>query len=474
MNDFFTQLQNKARTTKLAPDEKQVMRVQLYNYLEANSGYEAASVSAPMRSVPSMQYWFAPRFAMPFAALLLVVFSGGTAFAAQNALPGDALYAIKINVNEAVQTALATSPVAKAEVEASLATNRLEEAETLAANGKLDATVTAQLASNFERHVSVAQDTAANLESDDPGTAAQLNAKFDGALAAHGAILTLLGDDSSNEETIHNSNQLAIQVQGRIRTFDADDETNNSGNANGTATLTMSATATDTAADSAEGSTVRSFSTVAPQVAPMALNVGNQASSSATGSASSKISAKSAPTTLAAATPQETQKDTQAAVKLGAQASTSLLMATKHFAALQSSLDAATAALVSAQLANAQQELVQANASLTAGDATTAKESFTHILRFSSRLDAYLKAGKKFNITLLTSLIDSSRAYNTKGDTQTNEALKGEVKAPNTSSGSNTKVEVQGDDATTSNSASAEVHKGTDNLNGSAQINLHL
>jgi hypothetical protein len=478
MNDFFTQFKNTARTIKLSSDEKQVMRVQLYNYLESNQGFEAASIAAPARSVPSMYYWFAPRYAMPFAALLLVVFSGGTAFAAQGSLPGEALYSIKIHVNEKVATALATTPEAKAKVEATLATNRLEEAETLAANGKLDAAVTAQLASNFEMHASAAQQTSLSLESNDPGTAAQLDAEFDGTLAAHGAILSLLGDDSSNDETVHNSSQLAMQVQSRIRIFDAQGELGNAGN-NAAATLAISSDAADVAT-SAEGSNVRSFSAAAePQAQPMALSVSNQ--NQATGSAPAalkapapaKINAKATSAALTTAAPADVQKDIQVSSKLGVQASTSLAAATKRFTSMQHSMDANTASLLSAQLADMQLQLVAANESLALGDTTMAKEGFTRVLRFSSKLDAYLKAGKKFNVTLLTSLIDSSRAYNKgKGDTQNNqnqEAVKGEVNGAATINASNSAGSTNKDEP-----VKMQEHQGSNTATGSVEVNLHL
>lgn len=71
-----------------------------------------------------------------FAAVVFFVFvlgSGGTSYAAQGALPGDVLYAIKIHVNELVETKLATTQVAKAEVQAVLAERRGRGANTCVA-----------------------------------------------------------------------------------------------------------------------------------------------------------------------------------------------------------------------------------------------------------------------------------------------------------------------------------------------------
>lgn len=75
----------------------------------------------------------------PVVAILLVVAIGsgtaGAASLAQNALPGDILYGIKINVNEEVRAALASTPQTKAEVAIARAETRIKEIETLKNRG---------------------------------------------------------------------------------------------------------------------------------------------------------------------------------------------------------------------------------------------------------------------------------------------------------------------------------------------------
>jgi len=72
------------------------------------------------------------------AIIALILAGGGVASASVKALPGDALYGIKVHVVEPVRVALASTPAAKAQVEADLANTRLEEAQSLAAQGKLN------------------------------------------------------------------------------------------------------------------------------------------------------------------------------------------------------------------------------------------------------------------------------------------------------------------------------------------------
>ena len=355
MNNFFTQLKEKARTIRLSHDEKQSMRVQLHTYFEQNpiGTFDVpAKIPKPM---PSMYYFFSPRYLVPAALLLVVGLSGGTAFAAQSALPGNPLYAIKININEKVQTALATTPQAKAEVNAQLATNRLEEAETLAVSGKLDATTTAELAANFSEHAKAAQDNTADVGASDPGTAAQLGAQFNGTLAAHSAILAQIGDDASSSTTVDNAHSLAMEIQ---------NQTGHGKRAgDGGSVLAL---ATDTNAPTPAA---------APQLKTMSAVSTDFAASSTASEAVHPV-------------------DPAIAASLSAQASTSIAAALQDFAAIKPSLDAATSEQIAAQFAAIQNNY-------TAGN-------FALAIRLAVKLDAYIKAGKKFNINLLSGLLTNT------------------------------------------------------------------
>ncbi len=406
MNNFFTQLKNSARTTKLAQSEKQAMRMRLYTYLE-NNPVAATAAPAPKitKPVPSMYYFFSPQYMVPVALLLVIGLSGGTAFAAQSALPGEPLYAIKINVNEAVQTALATSPESKAQVNAQLATTRLEEAETLASQGTLDATTTAELAANFTAHAQAAQAGTQTLASNDPGTAAQLDTDFNSTLAAHGAILAQIGDDSKSDETMQNSNVLAMQVRQEAERGNQDNGSNSDNGLSLAIATDTNAPAPAATATPQNDARIRTFAAVAPQT-------------SATGSASSSATSTPVPHPTSGITLSKTSgsaNDPKVAASLSAQASTSLAAAQQDFAVLKKSLDGSTSAQISAQLAILQTNYASAAAELAAGNASAAVQDFTSVIRASVKLDAYLKAGEKFNIHLLSGLLGNSDNNNSQG-----------------------------------------------------------
>lgn len=456
MNEFFNTLQKEARQIRLSKDEKQAMRVRVYSMLEQSPlavttpAQDAALEDFKNRSMaPGMYYWFNPRFAVPLAVVLLVGISGGTAFAAQDALPGEPLYAVKIHVNEKVATALATTPQAKAEVNASIATTRLEEAETLASTGKLDAAAAATLASNFAVHAEAAQVNVVAVAEKDPGSAAQLGTTFSSTLSAHSAILSQLATDSASTSVQESSDALAVQVLAQAVRGRHDDESQAAVlPANATA-MVMSDTArssggvtvavgdvngdgvedlqTEGQGDASAGAAtdMRITATLAPQTMSLTVestssaavsdsaqtpspNNGNAAAGEARATpASDTINNKNTGSVGKKAAPPvaESKNDMLVAVALEAQANTTLAKAAASFKAMSSKLDETTTLQIQAQLTAAQDLLEEGKVLLNSGDTTLAKEAFGRVLRMNVRLDAFLKAGKKFNVQLLSSLL---------------------------------------------------------------------
>src|SRR3989344_5060788 len=101
---------------------------------------------------------------MPILIAILIALGGGVSFAAEKALPGDALYPVKVNVTEQVRGFATLDARAKVEWEATLAERRLKEAEDLAAEGKLDSETRARLEANFKAHADRVQLRIENFE----------------------------------------------------------------------------------------------------------------------------------------------------------------------------------------------------------------------------------------------------------------------------------------------------------------------
>ncbi|HUQ30407.1 MAG TPA: DUF5667 domain-containing protein [Candidatus Paceibacterota bacterium] len=133
-----------------------------------------------------------------FAALLIAaLMGGGTSFAAENALPGDTLYPVKVHVNESVREALALSHEGKAHVEGDLAARRLDEIQQLLASGKLSSTTAAVLTTALEKHIAKADAESDSVAKDDPAASAELNASLKARLAAHKDIVDVFLSASS-------------------------------------------------------------------------------------------------------------------------------------------------------------------------------------------------------------------------------------------------------------------------------------
>ena len=130
-------------------------------------------------------------------ALLLIalMIGGGTTYAAEDAVPGDRLYAIKTEVNEPIKSALAFSATAEAALQAELAEERLREAETLALHGRLTADAASDLSTRLEQHYEEA--AARSVEAKEKGdieTTATVQASLEGAMRNSITVLTELNE----------------------------------------------------------------------------------------------------------------------------------------------------------------------------------------------------------------------------------------------------------------------------------------
>ncbi|OGJ55484.1 hypothetical protein A3D88_04480 [Candidatus Peribacteria bacterium RIFCSPHIGHO2_02_FULL_52_16] len=132
--------------------------------------------------------------AIGITAAVIIAATGGTSLLAETAVPGDALYTVKTNVNESVRGSLAFSTSAEAEFNADLALRRLDEINALAEEDRLTSTVRAELQQEFEEHAeaSVALAEKAGEEGDNKD-AAEVMASFVLELGAQEEVMVETG-----------------------------------------------------------------------------------------------------------------------------------------------------------------------------------------------------------------------------------------------------------------------------------------
>lgn len=135
--------------------------------------------------------------AKSFALLTVFLCTGVLSYAAEKALPGDSLYAVKTQFNENLQSFLTFSPQSKAKLEAALAEKRLVEAQKLAATDRLSPANDTQLQQSFQQHSNEFKKTVQSIGTNEPDAAISLSNDFQTALVAHETVLKTLSTSTS-------------------------------------------------------------------------------------------------------------------------------------------------------------------------------------------------------------------------------------------------------------------------------------
>lgn len=154
-------------------------------------------------------------------AAVLIAFSGGTAAAAENTVPGDLLYPVKVKINEEVRSALALTSEAKINWENRRAERRLEETEKLAGENKLTTTTATMLAEKFQEFADKADDRLEKLQASGKLTDEQIEKikeNFEVAVKAHEEVLTRIQDKEITKPELRGIlEQLRNQASSTIR-----------------------------------------------------------------------------------------------------------------------------------------------------------------------------------------------------------------------------------------------------------------
>ena len=210
------QLFQEAKSLYLSGDEKSLIRSELQMHVRNDLVVRQHIYRSKLKIIKLT-------FTKPMPIFILILLAlGGTSFAAEKAFPGDALYPVKLNVNEHVQGWLSLSDEAKANWETVLANRRLSEAEELANNSKLDAKTEAKIESNFEEHANKAQERIAKLADVDVKVAADIAANLQTSLEAHNRILLNISTSDKDKDT--KSQVKAIMLKVKAETKDTSDD----------------------------------------------------------------------------------------------------------------------------------------------------------------------------------------------------------------------------------------------------------
>ncbi len=170
----------------LATDERRALRSEILEYTQKH----------PM-PVSEKRFWpglLSRRFAPAMLVVLIAVtLGGGISYAAEQTVPGDILYPIKIYVNEEIRAAIAPSTEAKASWEVQRLERRLEEAEQLIAREKFNDSTNSELKKNLARHsLAINQKLAILTLANELTAATAVSSDFDATIYAHTKLLPRL------------------------------------------------------------------------------------------------------------------------------------------------------------------------------------------------------------------------------------------------------------------------------------------
>jgi hypothetical protein len=182
------------QTVRLSSAQKQAMHSTLSEYANLHSVTSSAIQTGSFTRLSFTTIIFSRAFVAGVLILMLVVGSGvGVTYAAGNSLPGQPLYAVKVDVAEPIQGALITSATGKADWQNELAERRLSEATTLAAQNDLASSTQTYLAEQASLHIAQSQQDSSMLaESGNTDAALAVRSDLEARLSAHSQLLALL------------------------------------------------------------------------------------------------------------------------------------------------------------------------------------------------------------------------------------------------------------------------------------------
>lgn len=199
MHKEFKKIINAAKQATLSKDEKALLFGNIKTFVDEHPISHIGRVTATPSPYFGFSFMFAQSRFVAFALVLFVVLGGGTSLAAQNSVPGDTLYTIKMNI-EAARASLTFSDKGKASVEAARAEERLKEAETLAVRGTLTPENKTIIEDNFTKHAQAAEERiAAIANKGDLSSAIDLSTKFEASLKTHENALSTLDSKEQKE-----------------------------------------------------------------------------------------------------------------------------------------------------------------------------------------------------------------------------------------------------------------------------------
>ena len=213
--DIFMKLVEKAKTAKLTERERATLFLAVDTYVKNNKLKWLRPMESPfapfaingVRSFVSS--WHIHSLRTAIVALVLVIFgAGGTSLAAQNSLPGDFFYPIRVNVNEEIR-AVFLSGSARSEYEVVRAKKRVEEAKELIVQNKMSPEIQKKIVMKLNSHISrVQKDIDALTQKGELKTAFEISSDLETSLVEGETSVSELPQDEVSDEELASINDI--------------------------------------------------------------------------------------------------------------------------------------------------------------------------------------------------------------------------------------------------------------------------
>lgn len=166
MKRFSQQLNNKAKELTLSVAEKRDLRDRVVSYMEYHPVSAAVTTQEPIlvQNESYRVFNFDVSRMFKLAGSFVLLFALSISYLAERAIPGDALYSVKVDFNEEVRSTLARGSYDKIVWETERLNRRISEARLLADEGRLTEEVEAQVASAVRLHSDNARKEIENLK----------------------------------------------------------------------------------------------------------------------------------------------------------------------------------------------------------------------------------------------------------------------------------------------------------------------
>ena len=167
MKRFSEQFHKAAQSVSMQASEREALKARVVSYIEYHP-VTAAQKAIPSPLVDSFKVvalprlWFT-RFTAVVAVFLIMVIP----VLAEQSVPGESLYAVKVRFNEEVRSTLTFNQQERVEWETERLNRRIADARLLASKGELTDEVQAEVAAAVREHTETVKEEIAELREDD-------------------------------------------------------------------------------------------------------------------------------------------------------------------------------------------------------------------------------------------------------------------------------------------------------------------